>query len=135
MFVRSLFLSIFIFSFYLKVQVELNERIKTQEQQLNEIDELISKFSNQSIEQNNNEGSQFDRIRSILQSISEASVIPTETQLIIDELTKEINELKEEANHRKNQLKEITKSLELESDDGMLDYKNRFLCTQKVSTL
>jgi hypothetical protein len=141
-FIISIDFYIFFFCFYLKVQVELNERIKNQEQtieqlknQLNEIDELVSKFSNQSIEQNINEGSQQDRIRSILQSnidfqhtlSSEASVISTEKQLIIDELTKEINELKEETNHRKNQFKEITKFLELESDDGMLDYKNSFL--------
>jgi hypothetical protein len=49
---------------------------------------------------------------------SNEKTIDQDQQLIIDELTKEINELKEEANHRKTQLKEITKSFELNSDDG-----------------
>jgi hypothetical protein len=54
-------------------------------------------------------------------------------QLIIDELTREINELKQEASHRRNQLKELTNFLESDNHDGMFtcliclsDTKNSF---------
>lgn len=130
--------------------MELNEHIKKQDQiieqlknQLNEtieqnkkIDELLSKFSNQ---EETNETSQLDRIQAVLQmnmnlqqtSVSENSDASNEKdfeqnqQLIIDELTQEIHDLKQEANQRKTQLKELTKFLESESDNGKLDTTNR----------
>jgi hypothetical protein len=54
--------------------------------------------------------------------ISNEKHLDQDQQLIIDELTREINELKEEASHRKHQLKELTNSLEADNDDGMFTY-------------
>jgi hypothetical protein len=130
---------IYIFSFLFKDEEELNERIKNQDQIIeqlnNQFNEIVSNFSNPSIDEEMNESSPLDRIRAILQSNNDlqqtlTSVTSNEKhfdqdqQLRIDELTKEINELKEEVNVRKNQLKEITK---LDIDDGKLNDNNQFL--------
>ncbi|CAF3560109.1 unnamed protein product [Rotaria sp. Silwood1] len=157
------------------VEVELNERIKNHEQtieqltnQLDEhineiierrkqIDNIILKFSNKSIDQNINEVTQLDHIRSILQSdaafrhalASETLVTSNEDilqrvreykltyekhpmlaekdsnqdqQLIIDELTIQIQELKKEANQRKSQLKEITSFLQSDTDNEEIQF-------------
>lgn len=59
---------------------------------------------------------------------SKNSDISNDKQLIIDELTQEISQLKEEVNQRKDQLKDITKLLELDDDDddGKFVYKKMF---------
>ena len=68
-----------------------------------------------------------DRLRSVLESLtdvrqtvsSESAVASQEdSQSIIDALTKQIEDLKEEALDRKNRLKEISRSLHLDSEDG-----------------
>ncbi|CAF4124529.1 unnamed protein product [Rotaria sp. Silwood2] len=157
------------------VGTELNERIRNHEQtieqltnQLDEhineiverrkqIDEIVSKFYNKSIDQDTNEVTQLDHIRSILQSdadfrhalASETFVTSNEDilervreykstyenhriltvkdsdqdqQLIIDELKKQIHEFKEEANQRKNQLKEINLFLQSDIDNEEMQF-------------
>lgn len=125
MFVRSSFRSMLIVSFDLKIEEELNERIKTHEQFKDQLDQLISKFSDQWSAEDVNEGSPLDRLQSILQAktdppqtliseISDEKNPEDDRQAIIDEVTR----LKDEASERRQQLTEIATCLGSESDDG-----------------
>ncbi|CAM4789639.1 unnamed protein product [Rotaria magnacalcarata] len=150
------------------VGTELHQRIQTLEQLNNQLDEhikeiaerhkqineIVATFYNKSIDQDTNEVTQLDRIRSILQAdadfrhelSAETSVTSNEDilrrireyksiyenyqpvtnenlnqdqdqQLRINELTRQIDELKEEMNQRKTQLTKITSLLELHTDN------------------
>ncbi|CAM4853053.1 unnamed protein product [Rotaria socialis] len=131
---------------------QLDEHIKEKAERHKQIDEIVATFYNKSIDQDTNEVTQLNRIRSILQAdadfrhelSAETSVTSNEDilryireyksiyenyqpvtnenlnqdrQLRINELTRQVDELKEEMNQRKAQLTKITSLLELDTDN------------------
>ncbi|CAM4858866.1 unnamed protein product [Rotaria socialis] len=131
---------------------QLDEHIKEKAERHKQIDEIVATFYNKSIDQDTNEVTQLNRIRSILQAdadfrhelSAETPVTSNEDilryireyksiyenyqpvtnenlnqdqQLRINELTRQVDELKEEMNQRKAQLTKITSLLELDTDN------------------
>lgn len=108
---------------------KFNEQLKTEIEQRKNLDDMIEKYESSSNAELIDDSSRtiHDRLRLILESFADVrQTVPLESALasqedsqsLIDALTKQIEDLKEEALGRKNRLKEISRSLHSDSEDG-----------------